>query len=353
MENAMKDVRIAVIGAGIMGERHCRVCANLPHVDLVGICDSNQTRGRSVAELYETPFFPDYRDLFTRADAVVIATTTPSHYPLAAECLQYGLNVLVEKPITETIDQADELVRLAHSMGRVLQVGHIERFNPVYLEMKNVIDGMELININVRRLSPFDTSKTDVDVVHDLMIHDLDLIVNLISPKMETIGAWGRSVCTNVVDHAVATLSFKQGPVVTLTSSRVTEHKVRDIDIIARGAYIQADLLNKSILIHRRTLPQYLNGSCVTKYRQESVIERIYVPIAEPLMLELRHFVDCVRDNCPSQVPGIDGLRALQLADIIVDRIFHQTALTPRELEWRENRSLQMAGQDLQPTAIQ
>lgn len=346
----MKDVRIGIIGVGVMGERHCRVCVNLPHVELVGVSDLDETRGRSIAESYETAFFSDYHMLLDEADAVVIATTTPSHHLLAADCLKHGLHVLVEKPIAETVQQADELVQLAGRCGRVLQVGHIERFNPVFLELRNVIEGMDLININVRRLSPFDTSKTDVDVIHDLMIHDLDLIVNLVGSDVETIGAFGRSVCTDVMDHAVAVFSFRTGPVVTLVASRVTENKVRDIELIARGAFVQADLLGKSILIHRRTLPQYLNGNCTTKYRQESIIERIHVPISEPLMLELRHFVECVREDRPSQVSGCDGLRALQLAEVVLDKIFHQVALTPRELLWREPSPLQMTEQTTQQT---
>lgn len=174
----------------------------------------------------------------------------------------------------------------------------------------------------MNRLSPFDTSNIDVDVVRDLMIHDLDLAVNAVGSDIETLHAWGRSINTGV-DHAVASLSFKDGPVATLFASRVTEQKVRAIEVIAEGAYIEADLLNKSILVHRRTFPQYLDNHHTTKYRQESVIERIHVPMFEPLMLELRHFTDCVRENRPSQVPGSDGLRALRHHDYCARPTIH------------------------------
>jgi len=207
----------------------------------------------------------------------------------------------------------------------VLQVGHIERFNPAFIELKHVTDGMTITGINVRRLSPFDTSNTDVDVIRDLMIHDLDLVVNTVNLEIEGIHAWGRSIHTNGIDHAVATLSFRNGPIAILAASRVTEQKVRAIEIIAEGAYVEADLLNKSVLIHRRTFPQYLDNHKTTKYRQESVIERIQVPMSEPLMLELRHFVDCVRDGSPTQVPGSAGLCALQLAEVIAREIAHPT----------------------------
>jgi len=311
----MKLVRIGVIGAGVMGERHCRVCANLPRVELVGVVDPNQERGRQVAEAYETTSFADHRALFSQVDAVTIAASTPTHYALAAEFLEQGLHTMVEKPITETIEEAQQLVQIADERGLILQVGHIERFNPAFIELKHVVEGMRLVGINMRRLSPFDTSNTDVDVIRDLMIHDLDLAVALVESELEGIAAWGRSISTGTIDHAVANLSFRGGPIATLFASRITEQKVRAIEIIADGAYVEADLLNKSVMVHRRTFPQYLDNHNITKYRQESIIERIHVPMFEPLMLELRHFADCVRQNRPSDVPGQDGLRALKLAE--------------------------------------
>jgi len=320
----MKIVRIGVIGAGVMGERHCRVCANLPRVELIGVADLDEERGPQVADLYESTYFRDYRALLPQLDAVTIAASTPAHYGLAAGCLEQGLHVMVEKPIAETIEQAQQLVQMADQRGLVLQVGHIERFNPAFTELKHVIEDMTLIGINMRRLSPFDTSNTDVDVIRDLMIHDLDLAADLIGLELGGITAWGRSISTGAIDHAVAGLSYRDGPIVTLFASRVTEQKVRAIEVIAEGAYVEADLLNKSVMVHRRTFPQYLDNHNITKYRQESVIERIHVPMFEPLMLELRHFADCVRDNHPSQVPGSDGLRALQLAEAVASGIAHQ-----------------------------
>ena len=322
-------VQIGVIGTGVMGERHCRVCANLPRADLVGIADLNEARGQEVAGRYETTYYRDYGQLLPRLDAVTIATTTDSHFDVANACLEQGLHVMVEKPITETIEQAQLLIQMAEKRRVVLQVGHIERFNPAYLELKNVTEGMHLIGVTMRRLSPFDLSNTDVDVIRDLMIHDLDLAVDLVGSsvegpvlsKVEGLSAWGRSINTTGIDHAVASLSFQDGPIVTLFASRVTEQKVRAVEVIAEGAYVKADLLSKSVLVHRQTFPQYLDNQNTTKYRQESLIERIHVPMFEPLMLQLRHFVDCVRQNRPSRVPGSDGLRALQLAEKVSNAI--------------------------------
>lgn len=313
-----KVIKVGVIGVGIMGERHCRVYSNLRHVRLAGVADQTVDRGRAVAASYETEYFADYRQLLAEVDAVSIVTTTPAHFALAMEALEAGVDVLVEKPLTETVEQGKQLVQKAAETGRILQVGHIERFNPAYIALKNVTERMKLVAVNIRRLSSFDTSNTDVDVVRDLMIHDLDLVVNLVGNNLNGLSAAGRSIYTNAIDHAVVNLSFHEGPVATLCASRITEQKVRSIEVIAEGAYIEADLLGKSLLIHRRTFPQFLGSG---NYRQESVIERIFVPVAEPLLLELQDFTTCVRDRQPCQVPGRDGLYALQLAEAIHEQM--------------------------------
>ncbi|MBN1935763.1 MAG: Gfo/Idh/MocA family oxidoreductase [Anaerolineae bacterium] len=317
----MHTVRIGVIGVGVMGERHCRVCANLPKVELVGVADLDAERGQRVAAEYDTAYLSDYRALLPQIDAVTIAASTPAHYALARACLEADKHVLVEKPITETVEQAQQLVELADKRGLVLQVGLIERFNPAFTELKNVLEDLQIIAINMRRLSPFDTSNTDVDVIRDLMIHDLDLVTHLVHQDLIGLACWGRTIHTGAIDHAVASMSFENGPIATIIASRVTEHKVRAVEIIADGAYVEADLLNKTVLVHRRTFPQFIDNHHVTKYRQESVIERIHVPMSEPLMLELRHFADCVRQGRPSEVSGYDGLRALNLAETVASSI--------------------------------
>lgn len=314
----MNTVKVGVIGVGVMGERHCRVYSTLRHVKFIGLADLNVNRGQAVATHYDSRYFEDYRQLLTQVDAISIAASTPAHFALAMEALEQGVHVLVEKPLAETVAQGQQLVSKAQQLHKILQVGHIERFNPAYIELKHVTEGMKLIAVDIRRLSPFDTSNTDVDVIRDLMIHDLDLVLDLIQSSLEGLRAWGRSINTHSIDHAVANLSFRQGPIATLFASRITEQKVRSINVIAEGAYIEADLLSKSLLIHRRTLPQFFDAD---KYRQESIIERIHVPMAEPLMLELSHFVDCVREGQPGRVSGQAGLQALQLAQAVTDQI--------------------------------
>ena len=314
----MDTTNVGVIGVGVMGERHCRVYSTMRHVNFVGLADLDETRGQAVAAEYDTHYWADYRQLLSQVDALSIATTTPSHFSLVLQAIEHGVHVLVEKPIAETVEQAQQLVTAAETHQTILQVGHIERFNPAFMELINVTDDQKLIAINIRRLSPFDTSNTDVDVIRDLMIHDLDLMLALTGDNLEGFSAWGRSISTDAIDHAVANFSFRQGPIATLFASRITEQKVRMIEVVAEGAYIEADLLGKSLMIHRRTMPQFYGAD---KYRQESIIERIHVPMAEPLMLELQHFIDAARENSQPLVSGKAGLKALQLAQAVTDQI--------------------------------
>jgi predicted dehydrogenase len=309
----MNTIRAGVIGVGMMGERHCRVYANLRGAVLAGVYDANPTRGREIAEKYDTRYFDSPTALLREVDALTIATPTPYHFDLAMEAFTTGVHTLIEKPMTLTLEQGQTLVDAARASGLIVQVGHIERFNPAYIELKNVADDLPVVAINIRRLNSFDASNTDVNVIYDLMIHDIDLLLHLVGQPVESLTAYGRATHTGAIDHAVANFCFKDGPIATLMASRITQQKVRSVDIIARSAYVEGDLLNKSLAIHRRVFGEYVSG----KYRQESVIERIHIPAAEPLMLEQQHFINCIRDHRTPDVTAEDGLRAMHYADVI------------------------------------
>ncbi|HEX2923363.1 MAG TPA: Gfo/Idh/MocA family oxidoreductase [Chloroflexota bacterium] len=314
--------RVGVIGVGRMGQRHCRVYSGLGGVEFVGVSDLSSQRGEAIAGEYHVGFYSDCRDLLEQVDAVSVATPTDSHYSMVKECLSRGVHVLVEKPVAGDPAEARGLLNLANEAHVSFQVGHIERFNPVFLELQAILDGVPVVAVNVRRLSPFDTSNTDVDVVLDLMIHDIDLSLTLLGSEIDCVQAYGRCARTDCADYAVANICFAGGPIATLTSSRVTEQKVRLVEITALGAYIEADLLNKSISIYRHLSPEYLsNHQKPLRYRQESLVERIHIPTAEPLQLELQHFVRCVRDGRRPDVSGEDGLRALEMATMIREQI--------------------------------
>jgi predicted dehydrogenase len=310
-----------------MGRHHCRVYATLRDSQLVGIYDADPSVAREYSLLYDVPVFQDVDDLLEQVEAVSIATPTPTHFNLVKRCLEHNVHILVEKPITETIENAEQLVRMVDSGGHVVQVGHIERFNPTYLELKKVIEDLKVLAVNFRRLSPYRGSNKDVDVVLDLMVHDLDLSIDLTGKVPAAINAFGMRPFSDGLDHVSAQLCYPDGPLVTLTASRVTEEKVRCVEVTAEDAFVEADFLNKSINVHRCSRGEYYsqNHSGV-KYRQESVIERILVPSAEPLSLEIKHFLDCISNNISPSVSVFDGLRALRLAQQIRDVVNEQNA---------------------------
>jgi predicted dehydrogenase len=321
------NLRVGVIGTGMMGQRHCRVYSTLRRAQLVGVCDANPASGNRVARQYDVTFYESLEDLLTNVDAVTLATPTPSHFDLAMRCLDHGVHVLIEKPVTETLEQAEKLAQAAEASGLVVQVGHIERFNPTYIELKHVLEGMTLLAVDLRRLSPYEGSNKDVDVVLDLMIHDIDLALDLMGQEPTSVAAYGLTAYSGgAIDHVTAQLGFDSGPLLTMTASRVTEQKVRSINVTAKKAYVEGDLLNKSISVHRRTVGEYLsqNNHQGIKYRQESIVERISVPMAEPLLLELQSFAESILENKPSSIPARDGLKTLRLSTLIQNTIYER-----------------------------
>ena len=318
----MDRLRLGVIGAGRMGKSHCRVYANLRHAELIGVHDQSLHSGGSVAEANQVQFFESLDDLLDKVEAVSIATPTPTHFDLAMHCIARGKHVLIEKPITQTLEQAQTLVQAAADTNLVVQVGHIERFNPAYRELKHVVDGSTILAVDLRRLSPFRGSNTDVDVVLDLMIHDIDLALDLAGALPISIKASGITAHNGPIDYAAAQLQFENGLFLTMTASRITEQKVRVAEATALDAYITADLLNKSVSIYRSTIGERMtNSSRGEKYRQENFVERIHVPTSEPLHLELQDFVACVMNEQGPQVTAQHGLDALRLAEDIRNAI--------------------------------
>ncbi len=319
----MEHVRVGVIGVGRMGQRHCRIYSNLRRVHLAGAYDADAGLTERIAAQYDAPSYNQLDDLLDNVDAVSLTAPTPLHYDIALHCLERGVHVLIEKPIAETLEQAAALTEAAESSGLVVQVGHIERFNPAYIELKNVLEDMHVLAINLRRLSPYEGSNVDVDVVLDLMIHDTNLVLDLLGRDPASVDAYGMAVFGNALDHTVAHLTFDSGPLLTMTASRVTEQKIRSIEVTAMQAYLECDLLNKSISVHRRTVGEYLAHN---KYRQESIVERIQVPIFEPLFVELQHFIECIVENKTPMVSARDGLRALRLVDTIRNSVYERLA---------------------------
>jgi len=324
----MEQVRIGIIGTGRMGQNHCRVYSNLKNTKFVGVCDVNPERGKEVARTYEVSYFREVDSLLENVDAVSICTPTPQHYELVTRCLERNIHVMVEKPFTETLEQAQALKAAAEAQNHlVVQVGHIEMFNPTFSELRKVLEEMSPLAMNFNRLSPFQGSNVDVDVVLDLMIHDIGLVVNLFTSEPVSMDAYGFSVFSDTIDHGLAVLRYDPGPLVSLTASRVTEQKVRAISVTTQEAFVEADLLNKNISVHRRTLGDYINHKNGVKYRQESLIERIVVPAREPLYLELQDFVNCVIEARSPLVTAADGYNALRYVILLRNRILETMKL--------------------------
>jgi virulence factor len=314
----MDQINVGVVGVGRMGRNHCRVLSTIRSTRLIGVNDQDRDKAAEIADEFAVEAFDSPDQLMDEVDALIIATPTSSHFPLAERALEAGLDIFIEKPLAENEREARQIVDLAERSGAVVQVGHIERFNPAYRELKNLLIPISVLAIDSRRLSAFVGSNTDVDVIFDLLIHDIDLTLDMVGRMPECISAVGIQALSGTIDHVVSHLQFAGGPLVTLAASRVTEEKIRRIEVTALQAFIEADLLDKKVSVKRRTSSEYVNHHLQgVKYRQESLLERIHVPAIEPLFLELQHFVDCVVSRESSLVPASDGLRAIQIAEDI------------------------------------
>ena len=316
--HTVEPIRIGVIGVGNMGQHHTRVLSLLKDVELVGISDINVERGLDTASKYRARFFEDYHDLLAHVDAVCVAVPTRLHHSVGMTCLQAGVHVLIEKPIAASIAEAESLVNAAAEAHCILQVGHIERFNPAFQELHKVLKTEEILAIEAHRMSPYSDRANDVSVVLDLMIHDIDLLLELTGSSVVRLTASGsRAANSGYLDYVTATLGFASGIVATLTASKVTHRKIRRISAHCKNSLTEANFLNNEILIHRQTTANCRTDYGQVLYRQDGLIEKVYTSNIEPLHAELEHFVSCVRGGKPPSVGGEQALKALRLASLI------------------------------------
>ncbi len=313
-----KPIRVGVIGVGNMGQSHTRILSLLKDVVLVGVSDINVERGIDTASKYQVRFFEDYQELLPFVDAVCVAVPTRLHHEVGMTCLQAGIHVLIEKPIAASIAEAESLVNTAATCQRILQVGHIERFNPAFQELSKVLKTEELLALEAHRMSPYSNRANDVSVVLDLMIHDIDLLLELAAAPVAKLTALGsRAADSGYLDYVTATLGFANGIVATLTASKVTHRKLRQITAHCKNSLTEADFLNNEILIHRQTTASCMADYGQILYRQDGLIEKVHTSNIEPLHAELEHFVHCVRGGNQPSVGGEQALKALRLASLI------------------------------------
>lgn len=300
------NVRAAVIGVGYLGTLHAEKYASLEGVDLVAVVDLDDAKARALAERLGTRVESGHESLLGRVDCVTIATPTPAHFDTARVFLEAGVDVLVEKPITATSAEGRALVDLADGRGRILQVGHLERFNPAVRAMLALIDKPRFIECD--RLAPFGERGTDVDVVRDLMIHDLDVILSCAPGAVERIEAVGIPVLSSNVDIANARLRFTGGCIANLTASRVALKRERKIRLFQADTYVSVDYMERRVRICRR---EDVGG------RAEISVEQREFNEADALRDEVESFVESVRTRRPPIVDGRSGLMALELAERI------------------------------------
>ena len=307
----MKEVRVGVIGVGSLGQHHARVYAELAGARLVGVADADEARGAVVAARHSCRATADYRALIGEVDAVSVAVPTLLHHEIAKACMEAGLHVLAEKPLAATVEQARDLAAVAARRGVMLQVGHIERFNSAFRATRGVIKAPMLIEC--RRWAPFTSRGADVDVVLDLMIHDLDLVLGMVGAPVRDVQASGVSMLSSATDVAQARVAFDNGCVATFSASRVAESKTRELRIFEPGGFVVIDLAGQTAVVGRRAMGA--SGS------HELLTEQVRGDGREPLKLELEAFLDSVRTGAPPLVSGREGTAALELAGAIMAEI--------------------------------
>jgi predicted dehydrogenase len=309
----MKKIRAAVIGVGYLGRFHAQKYAALEDCDLIGVVDANAEAAARVAAELGTQPLSDFRELFGRVDAVSVATPTPSHAEIAAGFLRAGTHVLVEKPITETSEQAQQLIDLARQQGRVLQVGHLERFNPAILAAEPLLTTARFIECH--RLAPFKERGTEVNVVLDLMIHDIDLVQMIVGSPVASLDAVGTPVFSSEIDIANARLRFENGCVANVTASRVSLKTERKLRVFRDDAYLSIDLHQKILsVIRKRAMPAGA-GELPVHIEEQSFAQ------GDALLAEIQAFLAAIRGQRPVIVSGEDGQRALRTAIAISERV--------------------------------
>jgi predicted dehydrogenase len=292
-------VKVAVIGVGHVGRHHARLYAELAGVELVGVADIQTARAEENAAAYQTAPFTDYRDLFGKIDAASLAIPTVDHARVGVDLLEHGIDLLIEKPIASTLEQARALIDAATLNKRVLQIGHVERFNPVVAAARELATKPQFFEIH--RLAAFSPRSLDIDVVLDLMIHDIDIVLSLVPAGIREVRAVGIPVLSEKADIANARVEFEDGCVANFTASRVSFEKTRKLRFFQPHDYISVDYTSQS-------------GTMVSLRQGRVTEQKLDPPKEEPLKLELAAFAECVRSRRTPLVRGEDGLRALQLA---------------------------------------
>jgi predicted dehydrogenase len=304
-------LKFAIVGAGVMGANHARVLRSVPGVEITHVVDPDRVRAERAAAASGAAATTDLDDVLGRVDCAIVASPSSMHEEHALALMARGTHLLVEKPVAVTVEAAGRLVDAAADAGVVLQVGHVERFNPAVLELDRLADG--IVHVEASRISPY-SSRVEVGVVLDLMIHDLDIVLALTGGTPVDVHATARSTRSATEDLVSALITLDNGVTASLTASRIGQNKIRTLSLTREKDYVAVDLLRQDVTVQRVDHSEYLSDEG-TRYRQTGVVELPFLEHrGEPLFLELSHFADAVRNGAEPRVSGRDGLRALELA---------------------------------------
>jgi predicted dehydrogenase len=313
----MQTIRVGVVGVGHLGQHHARNYYEIEGCNLVGVADVDRKAASRIAGSFRTQAFFDYRQLIGQVDAVSVVVPTSMHYAVASEFLKAGVHVMVEKPITTTVDQARGLIELARENNLILQVGHIERFNAAVVKLQEILTNPGFIESH--RLGPYDPRVRDVGVVLDLMIHDIDIILQIVRSPIVSIDAVGVPILSpRNEDIANARIKFANGCTANLTVSRVTPNKMRKIRIFQPNTYVSVDYQKQSMEVYQKV---DIEGAAEGEPKAQIVRKRLRIKKEEPLKRELMHFLNCVREGCEPAVTGEHGQNALEVAIQVVEQI--------------------------------
>lgn len=323
----MKKIKIGVIGTGHLGKIHIKLLKEVQNCDFVGVYDIDYGKANSIAEEFNTVAFKELNELINQVDAVDIVATTSSHYKLVKIALANNKHVFVEKPITSQIWEAEDIVNEAENKKLILQVGHIERFNPALLTLEKY--ELNPVFVQTDRLAQFNPRGTDVAVVLDLMIHDIDIILSLIKSEVKDVKANGVAVVSDSIDIANARIEFENGAVANVTASRISQKKMRKMRMFQRDAYISLDFITGTSEVYRLVNPAKLPQNPFINYgelgigdkKKFVVYEQPEIKEANALKLELEFFIDSIMNNKQPIVSGKDGLKALKVAEMIINKI--------------------------------
>lgn len=307
----MDTIPVAVIGTGYLGRFHAQKYANLPQVELIGVVDVDPKRAEEVARETNTAPLSDYRDLYTQIKAASVVVPTPLHHGIAKDLLEHEINVLLEKPMTTTLEEARELNHIAREKDLVLQVGHLERFNPAYLAVAQTVKNP--LFIESHRLNSFQERGTEVDVILDIMIHDIDIILNLVNDEVKRIHAVGIPVISSMIDIANARLEFENGCVVNVTASRISDKSMRKIRIFQHDAYISIDFAAQGVSVYKKIEEEGKLPYIVS--------EQLKIESKDSLEEEIKSFLASIKHKRKPLVPGEAGIRALQVALEITNQL--------------------------------